>query len=384
MNKNMKQRILLEYFFCITLVMMSGLSSRAWAENDETNPPSEKAATSAQSGGDEQKSTERSDSPDKVPFTFDDVATNLVIINCKSALGDTAGSGFIAKMDGKTYIFTNQHVIMGADRIEFVTVKNGEKLKPTGVELSIKRDIARLLIADRSEALEISGDAGMGIPLAVFGNSEGAGVATELYGNVVGVGADRLEVSAEFVSGNSGSPVINKNKEVIGIASYVRFSRPSRMTENTRFENKARRFCYRLTDVQWAPVNWRKYNNEYGRLYRENDALVEAIFKIINRLYDKPFGSIPEYGSDSALQKWCGEHNRALGHGISEMRRDLGKSTGDLSAYCKRRGDSLEMKLRNRDLTAFLREEFEGYIYAYQAAADALDYLGAKLPGLSN
>jgi len=382
MIQALKPHNLLECSLCLLLAMMGTIAPPALAGNDGTNAPPEKASEPAQDQDGEKKPDEQTADAEKVPFTFNDVAGNLVIINCKSSFGDTAGSGFIAKMDGKTYIFTNQHMIMGADRIDFTTV-NGETLKPTGVELSIKRDMVRLPIADRADALEISGDAGMGMPLAVFGNSEGAGVATELYGKVTGVGADRLEVSAEFVSGNSGSPVINKNKEVIGIASYVRFSRPSRMTENTRFENKARRFCYRLTDVQWAPVNWRKYNSAYGMLYREHEDVADAIFDIINSMYDEPFGSVPDHCSDTVLKKWCSTHNQELGHEISQMRQNLGKSADDLSAYCRRRADGLETKLKNKDLTGFLREEFEGYVYAYQSAADAMDYFKAKLPGLS-
>ena len=316
------------------------------------------------------------------PYSFDDVSGNLVIITCQSPMGGSSGSGFIARMDGKTYIFTNQHVIMGAQSIEFVTIK-GEHLKPTAVELSARRDIARLLIDDREDALEISTEAGMGLPCAVYGNSEGAGVATELYGEITGVGADLLEVSAEFVAGNSGSPVLNEKKEVVGIASYVRFSTPSRMTENTRFENQARRFCFRLSNARWAKVNWRKYNEDYGLPYREHEAAVTSLFEIIGGLFEEPFNAVSVSTSDSELRKWCGEYNRIVSNRGSQLRRDVGNSTEVLSAYCQRRARSMESMLEKRDLTGFLREEFEGFAYAYGYAVEAIDYYETKLPGLS-
>ena len=374
----MKRTNLHAFTFCI-LLMATVTSSIARVMGSATNEAAENATNEPEA----QNTTEQADAADKIPFSFDDVASNLVIITCQSPYGDTAGSGFIAKMDGKTYIFTNQHVIMGTTHIDFVTVK-GEKLRPTGVELSLKRDIVRLPIADRTNALEVGGNAGMGTPLAVFGNSEGAGVATELYGKVTGVGADRLEVSAEFVPGNSGSPVIDKDKKVIGIASYVLSSHTTWMNENTRFENKARRFCYRLTDTRWIPVNWRNYNETYGNTYRENEALVDALFNVINGMYDKPFASVSANCSDNELKKWCDEHNRVIGRRGDQLRRDIGNCAEALSGYCQRRAHSLEDKLDKRDLTAFLREEFEGFVYAYESASDAIAYFGTKLPSISH
>ena len=315
-------------------------------------------------------------------YTFDDIAKNLVLIECKSARGKSAGSGFIAKMDGKTYLFTNQHVILGADSISFTTVK-GEQLRPTGVELSQRRDIVRLPLPDREDALEIGTTFGMDMPLAVFGNSEGAGVATELRGKVTGVGAELLEVSAEFVSGNSGSPVLDKDRNVIGIASYVRVSQPSRMTENTRFENKVRRFCYRLDGVIWTPVNWKKYNEEHGKSYRETEALVESLISIHNGLFEDPFGTIPENTSDSELKKWSSEHNRMIKHGGNQLKRDLGNSTEELSTICERQMRRIKTTLGKNDLTEFLRDEYEGFSYVLERVVENLDYLNTKLPSIT-
>ena len=38
------------------------------------------------------------------------------------------------------------------------------------------------------------------------------------------------------------------------------------------------------------------------------------------------------------------------------------------------------MKLENRDLTGFLRDEFETYVYSLEYASEAIDYFNTKLP----
>lgn len=326
------------------------------------------------------------------PYTFNDVSKNLVIIESKTSLGGMAGSGFIAKVDDKTYIFTNQHVIMGADSIEFKTV-TGETLKPLGVELSLQRDIARLPIADRDDALVISDGVAMDIPLAVFGNSEGGGVATELYGKVTGVGSDLLEVSAEFVSGNSGSPVLNMDQEVIGIASYVRYSEPSEMKEDTKFENKVRRFCYRLTDVNFAPVNWRTYNEKYGKPYLETQSTIDSVVAIIEEWGEEPFGRVPTDNlPDISLNRWSSKHNkmvervseiirkqRASRSTLNKLRDEIHQSARDLSNISHRLAIEMEDKAEDPALTGFLREEFESYAGGLEFISEVLELAGQEI-----
>jgi hypothetical protein len=368
------------YLLAIMLLLpafLSGPASAGEAEKAADEQPAEKEKPEA-----EEPEAEDAGIKESFPFSFNDVADHLVIIECRSEAGKSAGSGFVAKMDGKTYIFTNQHVIMGADRIEFQTV-SGEQLNDSirGVELSLRRDIARILIEDR-EALTISKSVLMGVPLAVFGNSEGGGVATELYGEVTGVGAELVEVTAEFVSGNSGSPVINRDREVIGIASYVKFSQPTRMTEGTPFEDKTRRFCYRLTGDKWVKVNWKKYNEKYGKPYQETVMMVETVFALISGLFEEPFGRVKESYPDADLARWSSQHNRAVSSSGTQRRREVGKSTKALSNYCERKARVLEMKLESRDLTGFLRDEFETYLYLLEYASEAIDFFNTKLPQL--
>jgi hypothetical protein len=373
----------IRYLLCLHL-LVSGLSAlpfSTYAEEEKTPESSEADETDGQEQNKSESDEEKIESG--FPFTFNDVASNLVIIECKSTQGKWSGSGFVAEMDGKIYIFTNQHVLMGADSIEFKTA-TGDKLNSLvrGVELAADRDIARLPLADRTAALTVSSKVLMGMPLAVFGNSEGGGVATELFGKVTGVGGDLVEVSAEFVSGNSGSPVINENREVIGIASYVSFSQPNRTTENTRFENQTRRFCYRLTNVTWAPVPWKYYNAKYGTPYAETVATFDSVLEIIKGLYEEPYGNVSQNYSDADLERWSTQHNRAITGSGNQRRRNVGKSAEALSDYCQRRARTLEIKLESRELSGFLRDELESYQHSFEYIAELADYLSAKMPSL--
>jgi S1-C subfamily serine protease len=193
-------------------------------------------------------------------YSFNDIAEKIVAISCATGKERSAGSGFIARQEGKTYLFTNQHVVFGADRISFKTA-TGRALHPASVELSARRDIVRLLLPDSPEAFEITDSSPTGTPVAVFGNSEGGGVATEIYGKTIAEERDTIEVSALFVSGNSGSPVLDSQQNVLGIASYVSYF------HGDKTGSKTRRFCYRVAGAQWKASTGR---NTTGNMERNS------------------------------------------------------------------------------------------------------------------
>ncbi len=323
-------------------------------------------------------------------YTFNDISKKLVTVTCDSRRGRSFGSGFVATLDGKTYLFTNQHVIIGADQISFKTAY-GDTLRPRGVELSTTRDIARLLLADGIEGFEITRQMSIGAPLGVFGNSAGGGVATELYGKVTSMSSEIIDVSADFVSGNSGSPVLDLEQKAIGIASYVQWS------IDDKYGSKTRRFCYRLTDNQWKSVNWKKYNGKYGRLYLENKQLINSIVEIFDTWYDDPFRRMTaDTHPDSNIRKWSIEHNRIINRimrlsdkGVASehqlnntnerIQQDLVDSADALSAVCRSRARQMRMLSTQRELTGFLREEFEKFADQLNSAAIRIDRYGKKL-----
>lgn len=323
-------------------------------------------------------------------YSFNDIQNNLVVIEHDIAVG----SGFVAKMDGHYYIFTNQHVILGGDRIRFKTA-SGKQLKPKRVELSATRDMARLLL-DTEVGLEISGSPKMDDLVGVFGNSDGGGVATELYGKVTSVGSELVEVSADFVSGNSGSPVLNLDKEVIGIASFVRFSTDKKTEDDEEPKTITRRYCYRLTGVQWKAVNWKKYNDKYGAAYLENDALINEIFEIIWAWFNNPFIKVStENHPDSGLLKWAKNHNQVvsrierisntrisqhqLDNTNKQIRKDLIDSADALAKVCTDRARQMRFFSNQKELTGFMRKEFLRLAERLDNASEQLDDFGKEL-----
>lgn len=323
-------------------------------------------------------------------YSFTDIQDHLVVIEHNIAVG----SGFVAKMDGRYYIFTNQHVILGGDRIRFKTA-SGQLLKPKRVELSTTRDMARLLL-DTETGLEISKTPTIDSSIGVFGNSDGGGVATELYGKVTSVSSDLIEVSADFVSGNSGSPVLNLDKEVIGIASFVRFSTDKKKKDDEEQKTTTRRYCYRLTGVQWKAVNWKKYNEKYGAAYLENDALINEIFEIIWAWFNNPFIKVStEDHPDPGLIKWAKNHNQVvsrierisdtrisqhqLDNTNKQIRKDLIDSADALAKVCTNKARQMRFFSNQKELTGFMRTEFIRLAKRLDSASKLLDNFGHEL-----
>jgi hypothetical protein len=189
---------------------------------------------------------------------FAKVRPSLVVISTPKG---GAASGFIASIGEKKYLITNEHVLRDGFPL-IAKLLNGSQLKFGQLELAYDRDLVRIEITDPlvSDLVMSLEDPNVGDTIAVFGNSDGGGVATSLGGVIQGVGPDRLEVNAPFVAGNSGSPIVDTNGAVLGVAAYItRTTDPNDWTkENTRF-TKPRRFALRITDVKWISMKPRDY-----------------------------------------------------------------------------------------------------------------------------
>lgn len=188
---------------------------------------------------------------------------------------DGAGSGFVCRMGGLPWVFTNAHVLAGARETKLTRLDNTQ-LTPGAVFAGGPRDIMRIgLAADHPTSLEVTTDFDKEVAIndevEVIGNSDGADVVTTLKGVVVGLGADRVEVSAEFIPGNSGSPIIHtKTGKVIGIATYLTRRREQFSSDPAQKDKiVVRRFGYRIDNVtQWEPVFWAAFQADAERIRR--------------------------------------------------------------------------------------------------------------------
>lgn len=191
------------------------------------------------------------------PPVFDKVKDSVVVIT-----GDMgSGTGFIVEMDGATWLMTNEHVVSGQGRIKASTL-SGKRIIPTDrVDIAINRDLIRYKIEGGYKALKWrSSELAMNEPVWVFGNSDGSGVVTSISGYIIGLGPDKIEVSARFVSGNSGSPVVDKNGDVVGVATFAESKRnyTDWAKVGTRF-NEVRRFAETIGGVEWEPFGYQQY-----------------------------------------------------------------------------------------------------------------------------
>ncbi|RBP46493.1 trypsin-like peptidase [Roseimicrobium gellanilyticum] len=184
------------------------------------------------------------------------------------------GSGFIAKADKITYVYTNAHVLCGepgsfATKIESITTAAGKKLAlPVDLELSETfdpnapnglEDLARFeVVVEATSGLYEIGKADsvpeLNKEVIAYGNSLGGSVITGLDGKIVGVGTDRIEIDCEIVPGNSGGPVVlGGTKTILGVSTYLTDGKRDIWAKGTTFE-KVRRFAIRPEQV----TKWRK------------------------------------------------------------------------------------------------------------------------------
>jgi hypothetical protein len=172
----------------------------------------------------------------------------------------SVGTGFICIFGGKKVVVSNAHVLNGNSEVRLRLVSSGEEIQHTKIWVCPKRDVALYELANPeiAPALSVydisSNKLSNDEKIVVFGNSDGGGVATTLRGKVQGIGPDEVEVQADFVSGNSGSPIIAYDYgKVIGMATYARkLDVKSWATENTRFAGgNVRRFGVRLDNLSW-------------------------------------------------------------------------------------------------------------------------------------
>jgi hypothetical protein len=313
-----------------------------------------------------------------------------------------AGSGFICRAGDKTYLFTNIHVVAGMAQPTF-TKLDGTTLRPGPADAAAGHDILRFTLEELPPRplpamADFASQVSIGDDVVVLGNSGGGGVITSISGKVIGIGPDRIEVSAEFIPGNSGSPIIHaKTGQVIAVATYLTSRYEEFATNpggasggNTPPATPApaappprgrggspddpppptasptpgvgalvvRRFGYRLDSVRsWEPVNWAVFRQEAEAL-RRISLLTEDIFDFLNALRTEREPSFSTETLRRPATEWL---NAVRTRGRSQADR-LRMTQGFLSALrLMVRGDvaSVEGRLRYSYFREELRSERE-------------------------
>src|SRR5213596_101905 len=142
------------------------------------------------------------------------------------------GSGFIVRPEG--YIFTNFHVVEGADKID-VKLRDGRNFPATVVGTDDKTDIAVIKIDAKDLPVVQLGDSDA-VRVGQFAFAIGAPFKldyTFTYGVVSGKGRDKLfstggyyisdylQTDASINPGNSGGPLCDIDGKVIGMNTLI-------------------------------------------------------------------------------------------------------------------------------------------------------------------
>ncbi len=316
-------------------------------------------------------------------YALADVSTNLVRIRCEFRELKRDGCGFVAMMDGKPYLVANQYLLLGAERIKF-TSPCGRAIQPQGVEVGANGDLVRLPLADGGGFALASG-CGMGEAVAVFGKDEAKEAKDSIYGRISGIGADRIEVTAEFDTANMGCPVLNTRREVVALASYTRESRSDAVKKGSRFDHGTRRFCLKLEGIQWQPVDWKRFNHDVGTPYLEASLMLDRIGDLLEGWREKPLGQV-QFGAqpDRELASWAQSHNDIVGQAVDvgkgrrEFYDSYSSSMRRLSAMCSAQARQLRRLSEQRGLTAYLAGEIRDQADALEAAAALIDRMGSS------
>ena len=208
-------------------------------------------------------------------------SNSLVFVEGKAG----AGSGFVCDIGGKKFAVTNQHVVAGNSGAKF-TLLDRSPIEVGQAAAAVGHDIVTFALLSDTKAMEmmteVEKNAAIGDDVSVLGNSNGDRVIAPVAGKLLGIGPDRVEVSAEFVTGNSGSPIVHiKSGKVIAIAAYATVRRIDSVTGRPKDPPEVKRFGFRIDSVkQWQPVAWPKYSAEFQAL-EKIEARTDELLKLL-------------------------------------------------------------------------------------------------------
>lgn len=313
-------------------------------------------------------------SGDTAPQLTREFSNSLVFVEGKAS----RGSGFICAFGGAKFVITNQHVIAGNPGAKF-TLLDQSPIRTGQAAAAVGHDIMSFALLSDAKAMEILTDveknAAIGDEVAVLGNVEGARVIKPLAGKLLGIGPDRVEVSAEFVHGNSGSPIIHvKSGKVLGIATYATIRKVDNITGRPKDEPEVKRFGYRLDTVkQWQPVVWPAYSGEFSVLEK-----VEARTNDFLKLLRSGRLTAMDYGDTAIrnpLEKFA---NAAQGHGL--VKTDPLTAAKDLTASLRNACDTDITQAQAQVKYDYFRHQLEEQQRLRQQLHKGFDELLKRMP----
>ena len=282
----------------------------------------------------------------------------------KIQLGRKQVCGFMVKMEGKSYILTNTSGISGHDSPSFKTV-SGKPLQPLSLELSKTRDIARFRV-ESPVALEVESSVSEKQEMVIPDYASSGSKVGEFTGTVTHIYEGRFRAESTYAEKNWGSPVLNADGKVCGIASGINFYKQS----GPSWGGSMMRTVYQLEGDSWFSPNWKKYNVTYGKSLRDVDDFRNTIYTLAEDWIARPREKVeaPD-GVSLEIQRWVKQQNSFANKVASARKKRGGGSNkavaGSFSENCETLRSICEGKIRKLQflaeqdsVTPFLSNEF--------------------------
>lgn len=249
-----------------------------------------------------------------------------------------AGSGFLTYVDHGLCVVTNLHVLGNNTKFTIKTL-SGQDVKVDAKKImgAVDADIALLGVAEGQESLftfesskNVLETTKIGNKIAVVGNRLGGGVATQTMGHIMGIGPTRVEVDAQFQSGNSGSPIYDLDSaQVVGVASYTE-TIPAEMIASNKLKelnlkNEVRWFGYRMDTVKkWQPISWSKWRKQVSTLEDYHNASTSGLTVFQGKIHQQLSDDrITEMVNSFKKEKGTFGHNKKTAELLSSISRYL-------------------------------------------------------------
>jgi hypothetical protein len=308
---------------------------------------------------------------------------SVVIMRTKDGEKKGFGTGFFAYDKGKIYIYTNQHVLSDILNIEAVD-SSGNPVTLGQLEVSNSQDLARFEVMKRPALLLID-SVKIGEEVTALGNSIGAGVITSETGKINGIGPKEIEVSCNFVPGNSGGPVINSLGLVIGVATYLKAASPPDWVKNDTRYTKARRFTIRPSRVDdWIAIKPDDYGRQLKILNDINTKLDQVYwaFEMLSKDGDGYVSRLPANWDRDILEILRNHNSRQL--------RPDSETTTYYNSYGYIRSETKDFKKKKeasrrtnlRALERYVKTEFRNMHRVQESYLDVAYFVINKYNGL--
>lgn len=202
------------------------------------------------------------------------------------------GSAFLMKDSDGVWMVSNCHVASGKPPVRFINMRDTNYVwqMPKEIEVAEDRDVVRFHVAE-SNGFAITSQYSFDDEVAAFGNSGGLGIITKSKGEIIGLGANEIEVSCEIIEGNSGGPLVNSENQVIGVSTFIvkpqnssdsksKTTSKKESTSGTRYEN-FRRFGISLSKVIWQKTALEAFTKEATVFQEKVDEYKIAVSSLV-------------------------------------------------------------------------------------------------------